>query len=321
MAIQVVCEACSRELTVPEEHAGKRGKCRHCGTSFTVPGGRELQAFDDAADPRGMALSKEASRDGSRPEAILRETVARSPAAAPIPRDGRDQARTRGPGPWWIGLACGIAAVAVISVVATVARKASELAEPSSVGPEAVVPGPNPSAPAEPLAARDSAGVAPAANSPAFALEPPPLEAPIPEDQRARIAELEAKLAADPGAFDYRTHNELRHLYFYTSCLKRSAYHCEAMLAGRPYDRYALDVMGASSRNGPRAPAILLERADQFPEYRRSVAACRLKAAELLLDGDPKRAEELLASVERMGARTSRLIASECPKSGGGSPP
>ena len=39
MPLSVTCPGCGNVSTVPEQHAGKRGKCRKCDRSIVIPGG------------------------------------------------------------------------------------------------------------------------------------------------------------------------------------------------------------------------------------------------------------------------------------------
>ena len=37
--LQVACPGCQSPLKAPESMAGKKAKCKRCGTSFRLPGG------------------------------------------------------------------------------------------------------------------------------------------------------------------------------------------------------------------------------------------------------------------------------------------
>src|SRR3954452_21918586 len=82
MPIQIECPGCKATLTVPDELAGKTGKCIHCGHRLTVPGA--------ASSMIGGGLSPTLFE--ATPEAMLRELFRRQQSAMlllfPTPADG-----------------------------------------------------------------------------------------------------------------------------------------------------------------------------------------------------------------------------------------
>jgi hypothetical protein len=79
MPLQIECPGCKATLHVPDELAGKQGKCIHCGHRLTVPG---------RASVGGLSQSVfEAT-----PEAMVRELFRRRQSAMllvfPVPEDG-----------------------------------------------------------------------------------------------------------------------------------------------------------------------------------------------------------------------------------------
>ncbi|MCC7474927.1 MAG: hypothetical protein IT425_05995 [Pirellulales bacterium] len=82
MSLQLECPGCRATLNVPDELAGKQGKCVHCGQRLTVPG----RAIAASAGPPSGGLFE------SPPEAMVRELFRRQQSALllvfPQPGDG-----------------------------------------------------------------------------------------------------------------------------------------------------------------------------------------------------------------------------------------
>lgn len=80
MPLQIECPGCKATLHVPEELAGKQGKCIHCGHRLTVPGGK--------ASVSGIS----SGLFEATPEAMVRELFRRQQSAMllvfPMPEDG-----------------------------------------------------------------------------------------------------------------------------------------------------------------------------------------------------------------------------------------
>lgn len=47
------CPHCQARLSIPDQYAGKRGKCNHCGQLITAPGGNETQPDTSIPESRG----------------------------------------------------------------------------------------------------------------------------------------------------------------------------------------------------------------------------------------------------------------------------
>ncbi len=80
MPIRVQCPQCSKALTVPDQYAGKRGKCPGCGTAIPIPmpGGASPQAIRTASAPAPTA--KQPSREATgTTKAKTRPTAAGGP--------------------------------------------------------------------------------------------------------------------------------------------------------------------------------------------------------------------------------------------------
>ena len=120
---------------------------------------------------------------------------------------------------------------------------------------------------------------------------------PAQDDVKAKIAVLEKKLGDNPRAFDWATHNELRHLYGGFD-ERKALYHCDIIFRHSPMDAYTLDVLGArgADKEKEKAVAALLRSATKYPEYPFVAAACWLKAAEVCAE-DALRSQELLRRV------------------------
>ncbi|MBY0524574.1 MAG: zinc-ribbon domain-containing protein [Gemmataceae bacterium] len=53
MTIKFGCPGCKKALNVPDNMAGRRGKCPHCGVGFAIPGGKRPAAAPVSNDPFG----------------------------------------------------------------------------------------------------------------------------------------------------------------------------------------------------------------------------------------------------------------------------
>ena len=79
MPLQIECPGCKATLHVPDELAGKQGKCIHCGRRLTVPG-------------RANASGLSPTLFEATPETMVRELFRRQQSAMllvfPMPEDG-----------------------------------------------------------------------------------------------------------------------------------------------------------------------------------------------------------------------------------------
>ena len=128
MAIAVTCTRCGKGHQVPEQFAGRRGRCKHCGHTLMIPG--------PAADP-GPAGAEESGTPGEyslvdvpEPEPVPTATVPRARPADPPerPRPPRGRAKVEveagasgsgaGPaGPWRrLGIGVGVLVLGTLAV-------------------------------------------------------------------------------------------------------------------------------------------------------------------------------------------------------------
>jgi hypothetical protein len=80
MSVVAVCTGCQKAFKAPDDYAGKKVKCKNCGTTFRVPGPAV------AASPAGRAPASAApavARSASAPAAVARTAAARKPVAPP----------------------------------------------------------------------------------------------------------------------------------------------------------------------------------------------------------------------------------------------
>ncbi|MCI0709520.1 MAG: hypothetical protein L0154_05090 [Chloroflexi bacterium] len=100
------------------------------------------------------------------------------------------------------------------------------------------------------------------------------------------IRTLENRMREFP-AFDYGTHNDLRHYYLPIS-VKRSRLHCDIIFQNWFMDNYVLQTLSDwCLEHGDRAGAIalLLENAETYGYLPHLRAACTLKAGDLFRSG------------------------------------
>lgn len=90
MSITLNCEHCDREIKAPDEAAGKRGKCPHCGGSNYIPVPVSEDDLPDLAPlDEGEESRNQAERDRIRK--MERDLIAESgnPESAPVPLEDR----------------------------------------------------------------------------------------------------------------------------------------------------------------------------------------------------------------------------------------
>ena len=92
MPIQLECPGCKATLHVPDELAGKQGKCIHCGHRITVPGGSPASSNSTSNNSSISGSSLLPTLFESTPESMLRELFRRDQSAMllvfPTPADG-----------------------------------------------------------------------------------------------------------------------------------------------------------------------------------------------------------------------------------------
>lgn len=128
------------------------------------------------------------------------------------------------------------------------------------------------------------------------------------DDAQNKINELEAKLKAKPGEFDWGLHNELRHLYAGKD-EKKSYQHIDIILRNAPMDGYMLGILGGDDKDKPKAVRNLLAKADKYPEFTFIRAACWLKAAELEGEAKSKALLQKVADLKGDGLDRYRALA------------
>ena len=106
MSISFGCDQCGKRYTVDDSFAGKRVKCKGCGTSLKIPAAARPMA-EDEVDPYGVdeAAASPPVRAGER--VIPRGGGSRQPVAAGVPP--------------WVWLAGGAASLVVVAVVVAIA--------------------------------------------------------------------------------------------------------------------------------------------------------------------------------------------------------
>ncbi len=92
MPLQLECPGCKATLHVPDELAGKQGKCIHCGHRITVPGGRASVSGIGTSVTGGASGSFSSGLFEATPESMVREIFRRQQSAIlltfPTPPDG-----------------------------------------------------------------------------------------------------------------------------------------------------------------------------------------------------------------------------------------
>ena len=82
MPIQIECPGCKATLQVPDDMAGKAGKCIHCGQRLTVPGGRaSMSGIASAPANRSSMSGISQSLFEATPESMMRELFRRQQSA------------------------------------------------------------------------------------------------------------------------------------------------------------------------------------------------------------------------------------------------
>jgi len=85
MSVKAVCTGCGKTFNAPDQFAGKKVKCKVCGTAFRVPGPAAA-----AEAPRTAAVTPAAAAAASRTasKAAAAATARKTkPVAAPVPAD------------------------------------------------------------------------------------------------------------------------------------------------------------------------------------------------------------------------------------------
>ncbi|MBM3982997.1 MAG: hypothetical protein FJ304_22535, partial [Planctomycetes bacterium] len=92
--IEVSCPNCSAKLKAPDGMAGKKAKCKKCGTGFRVPGpAPAAESASEGAAPSVLAMPIPPLPDDDATEIMMAEPVAEPvapaprPAAAPVAKD------------------------------------------------------------------------------------------------------------------------------------------------------------------------------------------------------------------------------------------
>ncbi len=79
--IDVKCDGCNRQLTVPSEFAGKRGRCPTCGAQFVAPASQPTSHLASRTHPQGGSVS-----DKDAPSARIDRTPGSLPPGQPSRR-------------------------------------------------------------------------------------------------------------------------------------------------------------------------------------------------------------------------------------------
>jgi hypothetical protein len=122
----------------------------------------------------------------------------------------------------------------------------------------------------------------------AFVLAQPGEGKPQPSPETvAKIAEFERQLDQQAGKFDWRIHNELRHLYGGFDA-RQAYHHCDVILKNAPMDDYILSILSGweIKDNRPKAVENLQEAAVKYSGFKCLTAACLIKAGDLEVEKD-----------------------------------
>ena len=83
MSVKAVCTGCGKTFNAPDQFAGKKVKCKVCGTAFRVPGPAAA-----AEAPRAASAKPAAAAARTAPKAATTTTARQTkPVAAPVPAD------------------------------------------------------------------------------------------------------------------------------------------------------------------------------------------------------------------------------------------
>lgn len=110
-----------------------------------------------------------------------------------------------------------------------------------------------------------------------------------------RILKLEQELRNHVGVFDWKAHNELRHLYITSKPpnVRRAMEHTNAILEHSFMDDYMLDILSEwrIGKDNAIARSNLQKNAEEFPDLKFVRAACFVKIGDLYAaDGNRKAA-------------------------------
>ena len=113
----------------------------------------------------------------------------------------------------------------------------------------------------------------------------------------ATIAELEKKLADNPGAFDWAAHNDLRHNYGVIGQEEKGFSHINVILQNSPMDEYTMNIVSgwAIPADIQKAKSNLLSAMEKYPQFPFVTAACLLKLGEL--ETKPELVQQYLTKV------------------------
>ena len=103
-----------------------------------------------------------------------------------------------------------------------------------------------------------------------------------PRSTQVKIEALERELDQQSGKFDWRIHNELRHLHSGFD-ERQTYYHSDVNLKHSVMDDYILSILSGwqIKDNRPKAVENLQQAAVKYPEFPFLAAACLLKAGDL----------------------------------------
>lgn len=99
MAINLNCPGCKQHYSIPDQHAGKRFKCKKCGRPIAVPKPQAADdEFDELDDDDFLAGLNEASRQSTRSEALpppaALPSAAKKPAGAKKKKKSSDSSES-----------------------------------------------------------------------------------------------------------------------------------------------------------------------------------------------------------------------------------
>jgi hypothetical protein len=81
MSVTAVCTGCQKAFKAPDEYAGKKVKCKNCGTPFRIPGPAAMAPASASPAPAKAAPAGASRAPAKAAPAVARTAPARKPAA------------------------------------------------------------------------------------------------------------------------------------------------------------------------------------------------------------------------------------------------
>jgi len=119
------------------------------------------------------------------------------------------------------------------------------------------------------------------------------------QTNQKQIRVLEDFLSKNPGVYDWKVHNELRHLYGGINP-RKAMVHSDIILGHSPMDDYVLQILSGwqINKDTATARANLLMQMQSYPDLKFVNAACAIKVGDLYAaEGNQKTAKEYYEKV------------------------